>query len=72
MEKIDALKHSPQMQYEIRKQVIRLRQAGIQKRFLQKDLVSTLKIWRSYKNKSSKAISLMTTGVPSRRTTDAF
>ena len=62
MEKIDARKHSPQTQYEMRKQVIRLRSKG----FLNKDVAEGVgisvgrasKIWQSYKKEGSKAIRL--------------
>jgi transposase len=68
MEKIDARKHSPQTQYEIRKQVVRLRRQG----FANKDLAEGLgisvgrasKIWQRYKKEGSKAIKL---GVRGRR-----
>jgi len=62
MEKIDARKHSPETQYEIRKQVVRLRKQG----FLNKDVAEGVgvsvgrasKIWQSYKKEGSKAIKL--------------
>jgi transposase len=62
METIDARKHSPQTQYEMRKQVIRLRKQGI----LNKEIAAGVgvsvgrasKIWRSYVKEGSKAIKL--------------
>jgi len=62
MEKIDARKHSPETQYELRKQVVRLRK----QRFLNKDVAEGVgvsvgrasKIWQSYKRGGSKAIKL--------------
>jgi len=62
MEKIDARKHSPETQYEIRKLVVRLRKQG----FLNKDVAEGVgvsvghasKIWQSYKKEGSKAIKL--------------
>ncbi|MFH1080826.1 MAG: winged helix-turn-helix domain-containing protein [Pseudomonadota bacterium] len=59
-EKIDARKHSPETQYKIRKQVVRLRKQG----FLNKDVAEGVsvgrasKIWQSYKKEGSKAIKL--------------
>jgi transposase len=71
MEKIDARKHSPETQYEIRKQVVRLRKQG----FPNKDVAEGVglsvgrasKIWQSYKKEGSKAIKL---GKRGRRTGD--
>jgi transposase len=62
MEKIDARKHSSETQYEIRKQVVRLRKQG----FLNKDVAEGVgvsvgrasKIWQSYAKEGSKAIKL--------------
>jgi transposase len=62
MEKIDARKHSSETQYEIRKQVVRLRKQG----FLNKDVAEGVgvsvgrasKIWQSYTKEGSKAIKL--------------
>jgi transposase len=62
MEKIDARKHSPETQYEIRKQVVRLRKQGS----LNKDVAEGVgvsvsrasKIWQSYKKEGSKDIKL--------------
>jgi len=62
MEKIDGRTHSPETQYEVRKQVIRLRKQG----FLSKDVAEGVgvsvgrasKIWQSYKKGGSKAIKL--------------
>lgn len=69
MEKIDARKHSPDTQYEIRKQVIRLRKQGIQNQVLAKGIGISegraSKIWRSYLKEGSKAIKL---GKRGRRT----
>lgn len=62
MEKIDARKHSPEMQYEIRKQIIRLRKQGVANNQVAMGLgisagcAST--IWQSYKKEGSKAIKL--------------
>lgn len=66
MEKTDARKHSPKMQYEIRKQVVRLRQQG----FPNKTIAAGVgisegrasKIWQSYVKGGSKAISLRKRG----------
>lgn len=69
MEKIDARKHSPEMQYEIRKQVIRLRKQGIPNKVLAEGVGISegraSKIWQSYKKEGSKAIAL---GKRGRRT----
>ena len=62
MEKIDGRTHSPETQYEIRKQIVRLRKQG----FLSKDVAEIVgvsvgrasKIWQSYKKGGSKAIKL--------------
>jgi hypothetical protein len=45
MEKIDARKHSPETQYEIRKQVVRLRKQG----FLNKDVAEGVSVGRASK-----------------------
>jgi transposase len=62
MEKIDARQHSPEMQYEIRKQVIRLRKQGIRNKVLAEGLGISIgrasKIWQSYSKGGSKAIKL--------------
>lgn len=62
MEKIDARKHSPQTQYEIRKQVIRLRKQDLQNKVVAEGLGISIgrasKIWQSYKKEGSKAIKL--------------
>lgn len=66
MEKIDARKHSPETQYEIRKQVVRLRKQG----FPNKTIAAGVgisegrasKIWQSYVKGGSKAISLRKRG----------
>jgi transposase len=69
MEKIDARKHSPQTQYEIRKQVIRLRKRDLQNKVVAEGLGISVgrasKIWQSYKKEGSKAIKL---GKRGRRT----
>ena len=69
MEKIDARKHSPQTQYEIRKQVVRLRKQGLQNNAVAEGLGISVgrasKIWQSYKKEGSKAIRL---GKRGRRT----
>jgi len=60
MEKIDARRHSPQTQYEIRKQVIRLRKQGVKNAVVATGLgisagcAST--IWQSYRKEGSEAI----------------
>ena len=62
MEKIDGRTHSPETQYEIRKQIVRLRKQG----FLSKDVAEVVgvsvgrasKIWQSYKKGGSKVIKL--------------
>ena len=62
MEKIDARRHSPQTQYEIRKQVVRLRKQGIKNNAVADGLGISVgrasKIWQSYKKEGSKAIKL--------------
>lgn len=66
MEKIDARKHSPETQYEIRKQVIRLRKQGISNRDVAQGVgisesrAST--IWRRYQKEGSQAIRLRRRG----------
>ena len=69
MGKIDARTHSPEMQYEIRKQVIRLRKQGIPNKVLAEGVGISVgrasKIWRSYVKEGSKAIKL---GIRGRRT----
>ena len=60
MGRIDARRHSPRTQYEIRKQVIRLRKQGVQNAVvaaglgISADCSST--IWQSYRKEGSKAI----------------
>jgi Transposase and inactivated derivatives len=62
MEKIDARKHSPETQYEIRKQIIRLRKKGLSNRDvaqgvgLSESHAST--IWQRYQKEGSQAIQL--------------
>ena len=62
MEKIDARKHSPETQYEIRKQVIRLRKKGLSNRDVAQGVgiseshAST--IWQRYQKEGSQAIQL--------------
>jgi transposase len=62
MEKIDARKHSPATQYEIRKQVIRLREKGLSNRDVAQGVgiseshAST--IWQRYRKGGSQAIRL--------------
>jgi transposase len=62
MEKTDARRHSPQTQYEIRKQVIRLRKQGLQNQVVAAGLgISTgctSTIWQRYKKEGIKAIKL--------------
>ena len=69
MEKIDARKHSPETQYEIRKQVVRLCKQGISNKAIATGVGISegraSKIWRSYMKEGSKAISL---GKRGRRT----
>ena len=71
MEKIDARKHSPETQYEIRKQVVRLRKQGISNKAVAAGVGISegraSKIWRSYVKEGSKAIRL---GKRGRRTGD--
>jgi transposase len=66
MEKIDARTHSPKTQYEIRKQVIRLRKQGIQNQVLAEgvgiSVGHTSRIWQSYLKEGSKAIKLRIRG----------
>lgn len=60
MEKIDACTHSPQVQYEIRKQVIRLRKQGLSNKTVAQGVGISVyhasRIWQSYKKGGSKAI----------------
>ncbi|MEN6317431.1 MAG: IS630 family transposase [Syntrophaceae bacterium] len=69
MEKIDARTHSPATQYEIRKQVIRLRKQGMPNKVLAECVGISIgrasKIWRIYVKEGSKAIKL---GIRGRRT----
>ena len=69
MGKIDARTHSPETQYEIRKQVIRLRKQGIPNKVLAEGVGISVgrasKIWRSYVKEGSKAIK---PGIRGRRT----
>ena len=69
MGKIDARTHSPETQYEIRKQVIRLRKQGIPNKVLAEGVGISVgrasKIWRSYLKEGSKAIK---PGIRGRRT----
>lgn len=69
MEKIDARKHSPETQYEIRKQVVRLRKQGISNKMVAAGVGISegraSKIWQSYVKEGSKAINL---GKRGRRT----
>ena len=69
MEKTDARRHSPQTQYEIRKQVIRLRKQGLPNKIVAEGLGISMgcasTIWQRYKKEGSKAIKL---GVRGRRT----
>lgn len=62
MEKIDARTHSPETQYRIRKQVIRLRKRGISNKVLAECVGISVgrasKIWRSYMKEGSRAIKL--------------
>jgi len=66
MEKIDARRHSPATQYEIRKQIVRLRNQGLQNRMVAEGLGITegraSKIWQSYKKEGIKAIKLRRRG----------
>jgi len=64
MEKIDGRKHSPETQYEIRKQVVRLRKQGIPNKVLAEGVGISIsvgrasKIWQSYMKEGTKAIKL--------------
>jgi hypothetical protein len=62
MENIDARKHSPQTQYGIRKQVIRLRKRDLPKKVVAEGLGVSIgrvsKIWQRYKKRGSNAIKL--------------
>ena len=62
MEKIDGRKHRPETQYEIRKQVIRLRKQGIPNTVLAEGVGISVgrasKIWQSYKKEGNEAIKL--------------
>jgi len=62
MEKKDARTHSPQTQYEIRKQVVRLRRRGLANNVVAAGLGISVgrasKIWRSYEKEGSKAIKM--------------
>jgi len=66
MEKTDARKHSPETQYEIRKQVIRLRKKGLLNKVVAEGVGISVgrasKIWQSYKKGGSKAIRLARRG----------
>ncbi len=67
MEKIDARTHSPQTQYEIRKQVIRLRKQGIPNQVLAEGVGISVyhasRIWQSYwKGESQEQSSFRKTG----------
>ena len=68
MEKIDARTHSPKTQYEIRKQVIRLRKQGIPNHVVADGVGVSVghasRIWQSYLKEGSKAIKL---GIRGRR-----
>jgi transposase len=69
MEKIDARQHSPETQYEIRKQVIRLRKKGISNQDVAQGVglsqSHTSTIWQRYQKEGSQAIQL---GQRGRRT----
>jgi len=69
MEKIDARRHSPETQYEMRKQVVRLRKQGISNKAVAAGVGISegraSKIWRSYLKEGSQAIRL---GKRGRRT----
>jgi len=60
MEKIDARTHSPEVQYEIRKQVIRLRKQGLPNETVAQGVGISVyhasRIWQSYQKGGSKAI----------------
>ena len=62
MEKTDARKHSPQTQYEIRKQVVRLRKQRLPNKVVADGVGISVwgasRIWQSYKKGGSKAIKL--------------
>lgn len=69
MERIDGRRHSPQTQYEIRKQIVRLRREGVANKLVAAGLGISVgcasTIWQSYKKEGSKAIKL---GKRGRRT----
>jgi len=66
MEKIDARTHSPEVQYEIRKQVIRLRKQGLSNEMVAQGVGISVyhasRIWQSYQKGGSKAIEPGTRG----------
>ena len=66
MEKIDARKHDQKTQYEIRKQVIRLRKKGVPNKTIAEGLGITQqhssKIWKLYVNEGDQAIKPGTRG----------
>ena len=66
MEKIDARTHSPQTQYEIRKQVIRLRKQGISNQVVAEGVGISVyhasRIWQRYVKGGHKAIGLRVRG----------
>ena len=66
MEKIDARTHSPEVQYEIRKQVIRLRKQGLSNKTVAQGVGISVyhasRIWQSYLKGGSKAIEPGTRG----------
>ena len=66
MEKIDARKHNPETQYEIRKQVVRLRKKKISNKIVAQGLGITEQhastIWRQYLQRGHEAIKLKKRG----------
>lgn len=66
MKEIDARTHSPEVQYEIRKQVIRLRKQGLSNKMVAEGVGLSVfhasRIWQSYLKGGSKAIALGTRG----------
>lgn len=66
MEKIDARTHSPKVQYEIRKQVIRLRKQGLPNKMVAQGVGISVyhasRIWQNYQKGGSNAIEPGTRG----------
>jgi transposase len=66
MEKIDARKHSPETQYEIRKQIVRLRKKGLNNKIVAEGVglseSRTSSIWQNYLKGGNTAIKLKQRG----------